>query len=299
MNEIKVTTLDKNMGFPQPVRVNNEENAMVQIEQARAVAEAQTKFVMAKRFPRNENECYSAIIQSCKRPGVAEQAIYAYPKGGTLVTGISIRLAEVMAQRWGNIEFGVRVISQGSGVSMMQAYAIDLETNLHKKSDFHVAHVRDTKQGPKKLTDERDIYEMGANQGARRMRACILALLPSDVKEDAFDQCKKTLETSDIPIQEQVKKMILAFDEYGVKVEHLEKRLGHNLNSVIPAEMVTLKSIFRSIKEGHAGREKFFDIGLKGETAEAAIDKILEGKKKKPPINLETGEVTKDDQKQE
>src|SRR5690606_20473270 len=136
--------------------------------------------------------------------------------------------------------------------------AIDLQTNIRVVKAFHVPHTRDTKQGKKKLTDSREIYEAVANQGARRLRACLLAVIPGDVIEAAVNQCAKTLESSDIPMSERINKMVVAFSEFGINVEHLEARLGHNLDATIPAEIVTLQSIYRSIKDGMADRSQFF-----------------------------------------
>lgn len=283
----------QDLGFAKP-ETQNEEGALVQVEQSRAVAEVQTAYVIAKKFPRNQSECYANIIDACKRPFLAEQAMYAYPRGGTMVTGPSIRLAEAMAQAWGNLDCGVREVSQSNGMSVAEAYAIDLQTNTRVTKIFHVPHVRDTKKGRVKLTDARDIYEMVANQGSRRLRACILGILPGDVVEAAVVRCKKTLESSDVPLSEQIRKMILAFnEEFGIKVEHLEKRLGHKMESTIPAEIVTLKNIYKSIKDGMADREDFFDIGLnKGSNAEAELDVLLTEKKTK--VNPKTGEVLPD-----
>lgn len=289
MNEMKT----QNLGFSTP-SVSLSEDSLVQIEQSRAVAEVQAAYVIAKKFARNQSECYSNIISACKRPFLAEQAMYAYPRGNTMVTGPSIRLAEAMAQCWGNIDCGIREISQGGGVSIAEAYAIDLQTNTKVSKIFHVPHVRDTKKGKIKLTDSRDIYEMVANQGARRLRACILGVLPGDVVEAAVEQCKKTLESSDVPISEQIKKMIIAFDEFGIKVEHLEKRLGHNLDSTIATEIVSLKSIYKSIKDGMADRSSFFEIGLpKDNNAESELEKLIADKK----INPKTGEIFTNDKK--
>ena len=139
------------------------------------------------------------IMRACERPFLAEQAMYAYPKGGKLVTGASIRLAEVLAQNWGNVDCGVREISQDGGSSIAEAYAVDLETNVRISKTFHVPHTRDTKQGKKRLTDSREIYELVANQGARRLRACILGIVPEDVVDAAVERCGKTLESSDVP----------------------------------------------------------------------------------------------------
>ena len=266
------------LGFADNNDVTKTETGMMQVNESRAVAEVQSAYVIAKKFPRNQNEAYSNIIDACKRPFLAEQAMYAYPRGGTLVTGASIRLAEACAQAWGNLDCGVREISQNDGVSIAEAYAIDLQTNTRVTKTFHVPHVRDTKKGKMKLTDARDIYEMVANQGARRLRACILAILPGDVVEAAVERCKKTLESSDVPISEQIRKMVLAFDEFGIKVEHLEKRLGHKMESTIGQEIVVLKGVYKSIKDGMANREDFFDIGLPS-NAENDLDMLIENKK--------------------
>lgn len=279
------------LGFKTEVK---EETSLMAVQESRAVAEVQAAYVIAKKFPRNEMVAYSKIMDACKRPFLAEQSMYAYPKGNQTVTGPSIRLAEVLAQSWGNIEFGIREISQSNGVSTVEAYAIDLETNARKPVVFHVKHERHTKKGITRLTDPRDIYELVANMGARRMRACILAVLPGDVVEAAVEQCKKTMQSSDIPLSDQIKKMVVAFDELGVKVDHLEKRLGHKLDAVIPQEIVVLKSIYKSIKDGHAGREAFFDIAGEFSNQDAAgeLDALLGDKSKNPKK-----EPVKDDQK--
>lgn len=270
-----------NLGFSGVQTPNNRDGSMTQVSESRAVAEVQAQYVIAKKFPRDENASFMRIIKSCERPFLAEQAMYAYPRGGQLVTGPSIRLAEAMAQAWGNIDCGIREISQSDGMSVAEAYAIDLETNTRIAKTFHVPHSRDTKQGKKRLTDSRDIYELVANQGSRRLRACILGVIPGDVIDAAVAQCGKTLESSEVPMADQIRNLVKAFDELGVKSEHLEKRLGHKLDVTIPQEIVTLRGIYKSIKDGMADRSQFFDIASK--VGESARNELLEavGKNKK------------------
>lgn len=265
-----------NLGFQGVQTPNNVDGSMSKIAESRAVAEVQAQYVIAKKFPRDENASFMRIMRACERPFLAEQAMYAYPRGGQLVTGPSIRLAEAMAQSWGNIDCGIREISQSDGMSVAEAYAIDLETNTRICKTFHVPHSRDTKQGKKRLTDSRDIYELVANQGARRLRACILGVIPGDVIDAAVSQCGKTLESSDVPMADQIRKLVLAFDELGVKPDHIEKRLGHQLDATIPQEIVTLRGIYKSIKDGMADRSQFFDISsAKGESARAELLKAV------------------------
>lgn len=255
-------------------------SAATKIGETRALAEIQAACIMAKRDPRNENQCYMAIIEACKRPLLADQSMYAFPRGGKMVTGASIRLAEVLAQKWKNMRIGVTITNQTAQKTEARAYAYDLETNYMVDQEFVVPHQRTTKQGVKTLTDERDIRELVANIGSRHLRGCILRVVPGDVLEGALAQCKHTQESSDVPIKEQVRKMVVAFDELGVKVEHLEKRLGHNLDATIPTEIVTLKSIYKSIRDGMADRSDFFDLGLKDNDAADTINQLIDKKKK-------------------
>jgi len=270
--------MHNDLGFKQEVK---QSTSLATVNEARAIAEVQSAYIIAKKYPRNQHESYMNMMDACKRPLLAEQSMYAYPRGGQLITGPSIRLAEAMAQYWGNLDCGVREVSQSNGVSVAEAYAIDLQTNTRVVKVFHVKHERHSRKGVTKLKDPRDIYELVANQGARRLRACILAIIPGDVTEAAVNQCKTTLESSDVPIADQVRNMVSAFDILGVKIDHLEKRLGHNLDAIIPAEIVTLKSIYKSIKDGMAKRDDFFDIQSKvTEDAKDELKKLVSKNKK-------------------
>lgn len=248
--------------------------AMVEIASTRQAQEVQAAMVIAKRFPRDMISAQTKITESCKRKTLAERAMYSYPRGTQTVTGPSIRLAEAMAQAWGNLDFGIVELdkkpSLGNtpGESTMMAYCYDLETNTRSTKIFTVKHRRDTKKGSYNLTDERDIYEIAANQGARRLRACILNVIPGDVTEAAIEQCEVTLKTDKEPIVDRIKKMVSLFGEYGVNQQMLEKRLGHKLEVTTETELVDLRKVYTSIKDGFADRTEFFDLPT-SETPEA------------------------------
>ena len=179
---------------------------------SRQTQEVQGQIIMAKKFPRNYVESCNRIMQACQRKGLAEKAMYEYPRGGTKVIGPSIRLAEALAQNWGNMSFGIVELEQKAGESQVMAYAWDLETNTRQEKIFSVPHIRSTRKGNVSLTDPRDIYEMVANQGARRLRSCILGIVPGDVVEDALEQCNKTLVDGEKkPLADVIKEVCLYF----------------------------------------------------------------------------------------
>ncbi len=144
----------------------------MQIENSRAMQEIQAAVISAKKFPRDTIQAHRRIMESCKRKSLAEQAMYAYPRGGQTVTGPSIRMAEVLAQNWGNLSCGITELEQSAAESTMMAFCVDLETNYRKAVVFNVKNERHTKKGVQRLTDPRDIYENNFNLGARRLRAC-------------------------------------------------------------------------------------------------------------------------------
>lgn len=217
----------------------------------------------AKHFPRDKFTAQSNILAACERVSLARVSEYAFPRGGKTVSGPSIRLAETVAQCWGNLDYGVVEIERRDGESIAQAYCWDLETNVRKVMNFTVTHYRDTKaKGKVKLTDERDIYEMVANNGSRRVRACILAIVPADVTDKAVLQCRKTLTSGAGKTKEdQILDIVRAFSGYGVPQDAIEKRLGHVMSNCTPDELADLIAIGNSIKDGQSKRTDWFDLG--------------------------------------
>lgn len=240
----------------------SQQRSLLDVEQARAVQQVQAQLMVAKRFPRDSMAAYTRIMKEFERPSLAKSALYTYPRGGQTVTGPSIRMAEVLARNYGNLEYGIREIERRDGKSICEAYCWDVETNVRFPRQFEVAHKRDTKQGAKDLTDERDIYELIANMGARRMRACILSIIPADFVEDAVDRVRKVLALGDKsePLHDRIKRILLAFKELGVTQEMIEKRLGHAAAEIIADEIVELQGIYNALKDKTAKREDFFEI---------------------------------------
>lgn len=235
----------------------------VAIESERAIAEAQAKMVIAKRFPRDPYMAVQRIMDACSREGLANEAFYSYDRGGSKVTGPSIRLAEVMASAWGNIEYGINELSRRDGESEMQAYCWDLETNTFSQQKFTVAHIRDTRGGGRELKEQRDIYEIGANMGARRLRARILAIIPKDVIDAAVDTCKATIAgRGQQSFDSRLKKMVAAFNGIGVTLKMIEARLEHKLADTTVDDLTDLVAVFNSVKSGEGKIGDYFGPGV-------------------------------------
>lgn len=247
------------------------QTSLMEVAASRQAQEVQAMIVIAKRFPRDVNESISRITTACQRKGLAEVSMYSYPRGNETVEGPSVRLAEAIAQGWGNIDYGIRELSQANGESVCEAYAWDMETNVRSSTSFTVKHVRHTKRGSYVLTDPRDVSEMILNQGARRKRACILAVIPKDVQDLAVEQCEKTIKDGNKePLVDRIRKMLEAFRGFGVTVEMIEARMQRKVESFTEQHMLALRKIYTSLKDAMANPEDYFEFKVPGaENAES------------------------------
>ena len=230
---------------------------------AREVATVQGQIMIAKAFPRNMKDVWNKVEAACQRRSLAEKAIYRYARGGTDISGPSIRLAEALINAYGNAKAGFEIISSDSESSRVRAYAYDMETNTIQERTFDVPHIRQTKQGRTKLTDPRDIYEAVANQAQRRVRACALSILPGDMVELGVNACRKTMEKSIDLNPSKIRNLVEAFVKYGVSQVMIEARIQRHVDAMTVEQFVDLMNVGNSLRDGIGKVEDFFDKDAK------------------------------------
>lgn len=231
------------------------------VEQSRAAAEVQAAVVVAQQCPRNIQAAVAEMRQSCQQTGLAERAFFRYSRGGSTVTGASVHLARELARVWGNIQYGLVELRRDDefGQSEMQAFAWDVQTNSRNSSTFIVPHLRDKKGGAVKLTELRDIYENNANNGARRVREAIFAILPPWFVEEAKELCNKTLrDGGGKPLNLRIADAIKAFEGIGVTAGQIETKFGRPSGQWTEHDVAQLSVVFKSIQRGEVSAEDEF-----------------------------------------
>jgi hypothetical protein len=229
----------------------------------RTIEEVKGAIMIAKMCPRNENVALDKILKACERKTLVEKSLYEYERGDSLVEGPSIRLAEAVLLHWGNAQSGVREIETNEDETIYEAYAWDVENNVRSSRVFSVKHIRQSRQaGTKKLTDQRDIYEVVANHGARRRRACIIEIIPADVMEAAVEKCKSTLTrlAGEVPREDRIKLMLESFSHFGVGKEMIEKKFGCKLEALSETNLVRLRNIYVSFQDRFLKPENVFEF---------------------------------------
>jgi len=262
-------------------------------EQQRAKTEIEAALTVAASMPRDEKRAMDAILVSCQREGLAAKSQYQYSRGGTDISGASIVLMEAIAQRWGNIDFGFRELSRypargkEPGQSTVEAYAWDLESNTRRKVQFTVEHAMKAKGRVKLLTDPRDIYEYVANQSQRRVRTCLENIIPRDIVEAACEQCNETLKAEIKDVKESTQKMLQAFADLDVTQAMVEARIQRHLEAITSAQIISLRKIYTSIKDGISSAEDWFDMS----EAEAKQEKTTVADKAKEAMRKKADET--------
>ncbi len=254
-------------------------NAVAANAEARAVAEVKAQVLMARQFPRDPLMSMENILRECERPTLADKAVYTYPRGKETVSGPSIRLAEMLARNWGNCTFGLEVLERKTGCSILRAFAWDLETNTYISRQFELKHWRATRTGGYALTDDRDIYELEANMGSRRMRACILQMIPGDVTQAAVDKCRMITSSGLIAAMNDpekrrimIGKTVKVFEKIGISADDLEEYLGCKRESWNADHALRLKELKNGLDEGALSIGDVFKH-LKNENQNARITK--------------------------
>ncbi|MGW1158461.1 hypothetical protein ACWD5Q_06710 [Streptomyces sp. NPDC002513] len=233
------------------------------VEQSRAVAEVQAAIVVAQQCPRDINAAIAEMRQSCRQPYLAEKAFFRYSRGGGTITGPSVHLARELARCWGNVQYGLVEMRRDDefGQSEMQAFAWDVEKNSRNSSTFIVPHKRDQKGGPKALTDMRDIYENNANNGARRVREAIFAILPPWFVEEAKELCAKTLQDGGgKPLPQRIADAVRAFEGIGVTADRIETKFDRPSGKWTEHDVAQLLVVYQSIQRGEVTADEEFPL---------------------------------------
>jgi len=262
------------------------------IEQSRAIAEVQAMVLVAQRAPRDEGRAMAHALASCSQMAVASRSFFSFKRGGEIVTGPTIQLATELARCWGNIDYGIMELARDdvAGHTEMLAFAWDLETNTKSRQTFIVPHTRDTRHGKKALTDNRDIYENNANNGARRLRECIFRVLPPYLKVAAESRCREVLEKGegDQPLPTRIAGAIEHYSRIGISLDRLEDRYGPSANWT-PVELANLQIVYQSIRNGETTAEEAFPKPGTDDVTED-LRKIADAQKKAaPPAKADSG----------
>lgn len=234
------------------------------VEQARAVAEVAAAVRVARDFPRDEALAFQRMERSCGTQALAERAFYSLPRAGGRVEGETVHLARELAGCWGNLDYGVREMRRddNAGVSEMQAWAWDQETNVRSSRSFVVPHARMKNKKREALTDLGDIANNNNSVAARAVRETIFTVLPTPFVVAAVDICNAVLRgehsANRQPPADAAAQVVSGFADFGVTQQQLEAHVALPRAEWSPQTIAALRVLGGEINRGEKRVEDEF-----------------------------------------
>ena len=239
--------------------------------EALARAEVEARYVVAKRYPRDDDAVRQRLLKECARPNFADVARYEIPRAGRKIKGLSIRFAEAARRLSGNMATTVQTVFQDDDQQILRVASVDFETNAIDVEEVVVPRykeMRDPRQGDevvgqrvnstgqtvyKVRTSDDDHRFKRRSETQRAKRNGILALLPGDL----LDECKAAIDDtiySDVAEDPDAyrKQIVDSFASLNVPVEELRDYLGHDIGQASPAQLAELGAVFQTVKSGEA-----------------------------------------------
>jgi hypothetical protein len=195
--------------------------------------------------------------------------------------GLSIRAAEEAIRAMGNIRISSVTVYEDDDIRKKKVTVTDLESNICYNREItlnktvekrQVQDFKTQKWGPpydreviseRKNTQGATVYICKATEDELTIKEAALTskiirtegmrLVPSDIQEEALEQCYATQKNADAEDPKAAMRRIIdAFAGVGVMPEALEKFLGHPVDQVQAKELISLRQMFQAISEGEA-----------------------------------------------
>ena len=278
-------TFNQNEGQLPAVQASASENSAIAMAALqKATVEARYKMALAR--PRDLDMVRQAMLKDAQRPSFANVAIYHKPVGKG-IEGPSIRFVESAIRNMTNILTETATISEDDERRVVRVAVSDLETNTYFSQDVTVTKTVERNklpQGEKPIrirtnskgqpvfilhgTDD-DILNKQNALISKAVRTLGLRLIPGDLVDEALWYVRQTMQKQDAQNPDAAKNRIIdAFAMLGVGVENLKEYLGHELSSITPNELQTLRALYSAIKDGETSWKAVMDDKAEKEAEE-------------------------------
>lgn len=211
----------------------------------------------AKNFPRSIGRFKAEASDLLKNDvETARAAEYAKPVGGGTVKGPSVRLTEIAAMCWGNLECEIFEPVVGESSVSVKASAWDLERNYRQEAIASTPILKkDGGRYPQHMIDT-----IAAATASKAKRNAIIAIIPRSYINDLLGVARLVAAGNEKPLAVRRNDMIEFFARtYKVTEEQVCSALSvGGRDDIGEEELGTLRGIATGIKEGSSSLEEWF-----------------------------------------
>ena len=215
----------------------------------------------AKRYPRKLAVCKQKALElALSDPDTAAECFYKFERGGKIIEGPSIRLAEIIASTWQNIRAGSRTIAEGKSTVTAQAFCHDLENNVFVARETE--RKIESKNGMR-YSEDMIILTKNANASIA-LRNAIFTCIPKAHVMVIYEQAKKAAVGDISTLAERRGKALKYFMSLGVPEERILAKLGvSRVDDIQLAELELLTGMKTAIQDKEISADECFPAPVK------------------------------------
>jgi hypothetical protein len=260
-------------------------------------SEIDIQVTTAKTYPRvlkdvlNRIESYATMDVE-----TAEDCFYALRRKGrqgeedTIIEGMSIRLAEIIASAWGNMRVQTRIIANDGKTITAQGNCHDLETNVAVSIEVQR---RITDRSGRTFSEDMQVVT-GNAASAIAFRNAVGKVVPKAVLKNVIERIKDVAMGQSIDLETSRQKLISFYAKLNVPVDQLLSYLSIATVAEMDKEKCfQLKGLANAIKEGTTTVKESFAAHTAQARAEALKTKEEKGNDKKKELKEKKAEETK------
>jgi hypothetical protein len=229
-----------------------EETSLVQITKGEVDMQVST----AKQYPRSVKQSIDdAVGLATIDKRTAESCFFALPRGGTLIEGPSVRLAEIVANTWGNLRCEARVIDEGRTHVTAQATVWDMERNLLVRIE-----------SKRRITDKngnrynQDMVLMTSNAAVSiALRNAVFRVVPRAIVDRVYNQAREVAFGTAKTMEQRRTAAMGTFSKLGVTEERILSVLERRaVEDITVEDLSTLLGLLNALREGATTVEDAF-----------------------------------------
>jgi len=266
-----------------------------------ARAELDVQISTAKAYPRSAQRAMNYALElATMDEATAQSCFYCLPrkdKDGVKkeIRGGSIRLAEIVANAWGNIHAATRIIENDGRHITAEGVAWDLESNVKIAMQNKVSIRFGEKEGKGGYTANDDMQTKLSNAAsAKALRNAIFKVVPKALVDRILEKAMQFAIGDQKTVNANVQGVIDKLIKMGLdKQKILDYYECKTISDITPEHYKSLIGVGTAIKEGFIKIEDVFGTEDDTDDSLSAVEKInnLIAEKKAQAINPETGEV--------
>lgn len=160
-------------------------------------AQIDVQISTARRYPRNIAQVKARMLSiATLDEETAAGCFYSIPRGGKMVTGPSVRLAEIAMAAYGNVKAATRIVAVDAASANPHAVVASIVHDLENNVVFGVEKRRritakKSRDGTRKAPDDDDI-QLAVNAGsAIAFRDAVFKVVPLALVKPVLDQARK------------------------------------------------------------------------------------------------------------